>query len=150
MNESEAIKIAEETYIFQNTGDWRKLRIAIAGKSAREMGPVVVGINTGCRSSRVAGQVAIAIRNAAVALGMEHKYYTPATWASKWRRTKRAKNNIIAMEEVFETAKNYLVTVAGSNSSYTSRLENARVFTDSEVWREKCGNEIAIKVEDLF
>ena len=42
------------------------------------------------------------------------------------------------------------VSRPGSKSSYTNRLENARVFTEDEVWREKCGNEIAIPVRLLF
>ncbi len=45
---------------------------------------------------------------------------------------------------------NKYVAKAGSVSSYTNRLENARIFSEDEVWREKCGNEIAIPLDKVL
>lgn len=47
-----------------------------------------------------------------------------------------------------ETGK--FVSKPNSRSSYTRYLQNARVFDECEVFRHKCGNEIAIPVRDFF
>lgn len=38
----------------------------------------------------------------------------------------------------------------GSEHSYTKHLEDARIFAEDEVWREKCGNEIAIPLAKVL
>jgi hypothetical protein len=48
-----------------------------------------------------------------------------------------------------ETGK--YVAKPGSKHSYTETLENARVYPDAEsAFANKCGNEIAIPIENLF
>jgi hypothetical protein len=42
------------------------------------------------------------------------------------------------------------VAKPGSLHSYTNRLEDARIFSDAEVWREKCGNEVAIPLDKVL
>lgn len=79
------IAIAAARYV--HTGDFGALRRTIAGPRNRECGPYYYAVNTSVRRQRAAGTVALRVRDAAVALGMQHELYSTGSWAGKWPRT---------------------------------------------------------------
>lgn len=75
---------------YAQDGDFRRLRLAVAGPRNREQSPYYYSINTGVRQARAAGTVALRVRDAAVALGMPHEIYPSASWSHQWPRTMRS------------------------------------------------------------
>jgi len=96
-------------------GDWRQLRLAVAGPACREAGWYYYARNGSSVAVRSPGKVAQTVLAVAEALGFEPAGQPRGTsWCAKWPRTVTSVTVELEGCAVFDAATNYVRSLAAA------------------------------------